>query len=386
MNGSTENPEPLDIGQLKKARDIDGLIRALDYPDWKVRDKSAEALDALGDPHAVDYYLSEATKELKKDLSVCRSGAIDKLEKIHDPRAADLLIAALSDENSFVRMKATQVLGKSRDIRAIKPLILRLKNDDENSVRCAAIASLGEIGDPSAIEALGEGLKDPDKTIRIWTTEALKKIQDPRVIVHMISAISDKDETVRLGASACLAEHASVGDPSAIGGLGEVLKDPDETIRIYAVGALGKIHDPLVIVHMLSVISDKNETVRLLASHYLAEYGSSADLDLFIAMLKERPDNPDPLSREFAACKLRSIGDPRGVEPLINALKDSAAIVRVAAALSLGQMGDDRAVQPLADALKDEDEEVRIAAGWASKRIRPESGREDDADRFRHFQ
>jgi len=137
---------------------------------------------------------------------------------------------------------------------------------------------------------------------------------------------------------------------------------------------------------MLSVISDKNETVRLLASHYLAEYGSSADLDLFIDMLKERPDNPDPLSREFAACKLRSIGDPRGVEPLINALKDSAAIVRVAAALSLGQMGDDRAVQPLADALKDKDEEVRIAAGWASKRIRPASGREDDADRFRHFQ
>ena len=320
MTGSPKNPEPPDIGQLKKARDIDGLVRALDYPDYKVRRKAAEALSVLGDPHAVDYYLSEATNELKKDLSVCRSGAIDKLVKIHDPRAIDLLITALSDEDSFVRKAAAEALGKSRDIRAIEPLILRLK-DDENSVRCAAIGSLGEIGDPSAIGALGVCLKDPDKTI-----------------------------------------------------------------RIYAVGALGKIHDPLVIVHMLSVISDKNETVRLLASHYLAEYGSSADLDLFIDMLKERPDNPDPSSREFAACKLRSIGDPRGVEPLINALKDSAAIVRVAAALSLGQMGDDRAVQPLADALKDEDEEVRIAAGWASKRLRPECGREDDADRFRHFQ
>lgn len=321
MTGSSENPKPPDIGQLENARDIDGLVRALDYPDWRVRDKAAEALEALGDPHAVDYYLSEATNELKKDLSPCRSGAIDKLEKIHDPRAIDLLIAALSDKDSFVRMKATQVLGKSRDIRAIEPLILRLKDDEDNSVRCAAIGSLGEIGDPSAIDALGVCLKDPDKTI-----------------------------------------------------------------RIYAVGALGKIHDPLVIVHMLSVISDKNKAVRLIASHYLAEYGSSADLDLFIAMLKERPDNPDPLSREFAACKLRSIGDPRGVEPLINALKDSAAIVRVAAALSLGQIGDDRAVQPLADALKDKDEEVRIAAGWASKRIRPASLREDDADRFRHFQ
>jgi HEAT repeat protein len=51
---------------------------------------------------------------------------------------------------------------------------------------------------------------------------------------------------------------------------------------------------------------------------------------------------------------LGEIGDPRAVDPLIEALKDEYSRVRSSAARALGEIGDPKAVDPLTEALKDE--------------------------------
>lgn len=79
---------------------------------------------------------------------------------------------------------------------------------------------------------------------------------------------------------------------------------------------------------------------------------------------------------------LGEIGDPRAVDPLIEALKDEYSRVRSSAARALGEIGDPKAVDPLTEALKDEyltytassgtHETVREAASEALKKIQGE--------------
>jgi len=73
--------------------------------------------------------------------------------------------------------------------------------------------------------------------------------------------------------------------------------------------------------------------------------------------------------RQSAAEALGKIGDPRAVEPLLSALKESDGGVRQAAAEALGQIGDARAVEPLIVALKDKDINVCHAAAAALGQI-----------------
>ncbi|RMF83541.1 MAG: NACHT domain-containing protein, partial [Nitrospirae bacterium] len=66
-----------------------------------------------------------------------------------------------------------------------------------------------------------------------------------------------------------------------------------------------------------------------------------------------------------AAEALGKLGDPRAVEPLLQALGDESRGVRRAAAEALGKLGDPRAVEPLLQALGDRYSDVRLAAAEA---------------------
>ena len=67
---------------------------------------------------------------------------------------------------------------------------------------------------------------------------------------------------------------------------------------------------------------------------------------------------------------LGELGDARGVEPLIAALKDESKYVRHFAAEALGKLGDARGVEPLRELLGDEDDGIRKGAAEALKRLR----------------
>ena len=68
--------------------------------------------------------------------------------------------------------------------------------------------------------------------------------------------------------------------------------------------------------------------------------------------------------RECAAEALGVIGDPRAVEPLINALKDKEDYVWLETPTALGQIGDAQALEPLIEDMNDDN---RIARGKAAQ-------------------
>jgi len=63
------------------------------------------------------------------------------------------------------------------------------------------------------------------------------------------------------------------------------------------------------------------------------------------------------------------IGDVKAIEPLIQALRDPKASVRVGAAYTLDMIGDARAIKPLGEALEDDEKSVQREAATALTKI-----------------
>jgi HEAT repeat protein len=87
------------------------------------------------------------------------------------------LMQQLKDENPHTRMQAANALGQIKDVRAVKPLIAALK-DENSSGRTQALAAgaLVSIGTP-AVDPLIAALKDENPLVRMQAADALGQIK-----------------------------------------------------------------------------------------------------------------------------------------------------------------------------------------------------------------
>ena len=100
----------------------------------------------------------------------------------------------------------------------------------------------------------------------------------------------------------------------------------------------------------------------------LEDIGDKRGVDTLIDALKDNDGYP-PWMRSDIVDILGDTGGERAVDVLITALKDDNPGVRVGAADALWYIGDKRAVDALITALKDDDPWVRIYATWALEGI-----------------
>ncbi|NWJ46053.1 MAG: HEAT repeat domain-containing protein [Chloroflexi bacterium] len=239
------------------------------------------------------------------------------------------LINALNDEDSFVRGKAAEALGKIGDPRAVEPLILAL-NDEDSFVHYLAAIALGEIGDQRAVPPLIADLIESGNTEESAAAEALGKFGEPVMLL-----------------------------------LTHTLKDEDSSMRYWAAWTLGKIKNPRAIEPLIYTLSDENFEVIEAAADALAGFGELSVLPLINAL---KINNIGIYS--WSARALGRIKDPRAVPPLIAALRDEEdSNVRYRITWALGEIGDRRAVEHLILALNDEDSEVCFAAAGALVKI-----------------
>lgn len=82
----------------------------------------------------------------------------------------------LQHASSSVREKAVKALGKTKDPKAVEPLIQALQ-DEQSLVRQYAAVALGDIGDARAIEALTQAKEDKSWGVRVSVNSALKIIK-----------------------------------------------------------------------------------------------------------------------------------------------------------------------------------------------------------------
>lgn len=102
----------LDVMNLKRRKDVDGLIRALQYQgDTAVRAEAALSLGQLGDLQAVDPLIS--TLQGDSDPYV-RSVAARALGSLGDIRAQSALLNTLQSDTLEVGSAAGEALSKLR--------------------------------------------------------------------------------------------------------------------------------------------------------------------------------------------------------------------------------------------------------------------------------
>jgi HEAT repeat protein len=239
---------------------------------WRVREHAAKACGDIRDARAVDALLFACRD---RDGAV-KSAAAEALGKIGDPKAVAALIKLFRDSSKTVRETAGTALVYIGP-PSVDPLIESLK-DKDFVVRCHAARALGgmttdyQIGrswvrEPKVVDALIGLLKDPDRAVREDATIALGMIGDPRAIDALLEAM--KDGAVKRHAIASL---GMIGDPRALPAVLDALKgkgikqagtptpgcivSEDAFIKEAAATALGHFRDPRVIPDLIMLLKD----------------------------------------------------------------------------------------------------------------------------------
>ncbi len=115
-----------------------------------------------------------------------------------------LVEALIADDSEMVQAAAVDALGLLGDARAIGPLIDRLANDEQPTVREAVANSLANFEGREVLEALVEALADEDERVRSAVAQALGDLGDPAASLPLLHALSDDYPRVRESAAAGL--------------------------------------------------------------------------------------------------------------------------------------------------------------------------------------
>lgn len=179
--------------------------RMVDDSRWWVARNGVAVLGEIGGAAAI----TMLTSTLANDDARVRKETVLSLAKIGGEDAGMLAMGMLSDGDSDVRATASRAMAVLKVERALKPLLEMLANEDDPLVVERVLRALGEIGDPSAVQAIekkavGGLLRKSPTDVRVAAYTALAAIGTPKARALVESAVEDRDTEVRLAAQAAL--------------------------------------------------------------------------------------------------------------------------------------------------------------------------------------
>jgi HEAT repeat protein len=206
------------LEHLLDPRSADAFITAMGQP--AVRDIAVRTLKSLSEIRArIDEVFEDlrAIEELSEREEV-RMSAVINLLAIGRP-SVEILIEYLEDDDWVVREAAADLLGKIGDVRAVEPLMKRLRVDKDTGVKELAMKSLGLIGDARPVQLYIEAI--PIRPLRVYAMEALAKVKDVEVL-RSYKELFDRLRTDRDGLVAynagLIADKLEALDGTPVGG------------------------------------------------------------------------------------------------------------------------------------------------------------------------
>ena len=302
-------------------------------------------------------YLDKADKDNRQPL-------YKLLESVATAEMVPELAPYATNKDPAMRLHIARALSRCKKNTVARDALLRLINDNNKTIRQAALQGLGGMQIPVDSVMIVPLLKDPDLTVQAQAIDTLIKIKDPEVVKYLIEILQDDSEYIRRAAVEVLNE---VGDERAIKDLLNAIRDKDWWVKVRAADALGSIGGPKVVEAILGMINEKDEFLRRTAVEILNSVKDERAVAHLINALKD----PDWWVRERAADALTNLGDKRAVPALIEMLQtqpESAAV----AIKALAQLQDSAAIDPIVDALQHQDEKVQKEAMHALKGLTDE--------------
>ena len=155
-------------------------------------------IEALADK--VNTVRNLAERSLLKMVEVVREKGVEQLLKL------------LSHPIPLTRSPAARVIGKTRDPRALDPLLSILQTDRQWLARLWAAKALGDLGMTEGFDALAEALKTDEKNrVRAAAAEAIGKLRAPKSEELLKLALKNEDGGVRMIAGESLSTLGMTG-------------------------------------------------------------------------------------------------------------------------------------------------------------------------------
>jgi HEAT repeat protein len=167
------------LGRLKNVNTLEWFVKRLNDPEPEIRRIAISGIRRSGSDSLVFEVLRQAALH-DKDQGV-REGATGALGDSKDPRAAEVLSAALQDSYINVRINAVRGLGRLRRLEALDRIISML-SCDEPALREAAAVALGDMGDPRSVNPIINMLIQEDS--RDWHMVVLRGLQSLSKLGH----------------------------------------------------------------------------------------------------------------------------------------------------------------------------------------------------------
>lgn len=192
----------------------------LDQADFRVRREAVKQLGNAYNPEGVPHLV----RMLGDKTASVREEAIRALGKFMEPSTIAAIIQQLKHESEHVRNAASKVI-MAFGVRAAPTLLAALK-DEDRYVRGGAAVFLGKLRLPEAVEALTALIEDSDPYVLMAVCGALGEYDDKRMIAPLLTVANRDPATIRdehtYGLGTLNARHAQQGALNKLLLLGQV--------------------------------------------------------------------------------------------------------------------------------------------------------------------
>lgn len=172
--------------------------RMLQDERWFVVRNGVSILGEIGSERVVELVVSTLAHE---DARVRRQGTL-ALAKVGGEDAGMLVYGMIEDADPEVRLAAAMAAGELKVERALKPLLALLEEETEPDLVVGVLHALGQLGDPSAVNAIEKRAVTSffarrPTAVRIAAYRALYAIRTPRAKSLLVQAAIDRDPEVK---------------------------------------------------------------------------------------------------------------------------------------------------------------------------------------------
>lgn len=186
-------------------RSLDALMLLSRDPQEASATQAAVLLGSLGGSQAQQLL----TEMMHHPAERVRRAAIGALSRLGFEAAQDALRAGLGDESPMVRARAVAAIAATAPVRShaaqgVALLTPLLDREEEREVLYAAVASLGHLGGPEAVQLLirvaeggGNHPRRRSPSLRIQGCTALVAIRTPAAMACVQAQAQDRDREVR---------------------------------------------------------------------------------------------------------------------------------------------------------------------------------------------
>lgn len=252
------------LGRMGDEDAVGPLVKRLDDPDPRVRERACLALGRIGGPRAV----GQLKTRLDDDHPAVKSAAADALGTIASGEALAALLDLLDEENVSLRRLAASALGNASSAKPVPDLAGALA-DEHDTVRRAAVFSI--------IELLANAPTKQSHAVRDAVVSELQDADDETVTGPLVEILEDATQArQRRNAVWFLGRVTSAEPPEhVLDALVEALDDDDKMTAQFAATSITNLEGLSVESTLIDLVKDDDASAdaRAKAAYALGDVG-----------------------------------------------------------------------------------------------------------------